>query len=151
MVEDCRFIDISKLPAPEVFRDHDGRLLHLTATWPTGETIKLTLRTATTSPNYGGQRDWLVCPLCDRRASKLYAPDPSIPFACRACHRLAYRSQYWKRSNFVLIRRWLLRPPSATASARRQRDRRYLKKLDAMSEAQLLTLIGTLGRRSPGK
>ena len=37
-------------------------------------------------------RHWFKCPSCGRRSYKLYRPDPSTGFACRACHNLTYRS-----------------------------------------------------------
>ncbi len=42
--------------------------------------------------NYGGERQWFVCPAsgCGRRVAKLYG---GRIFACRHCHQLAYPSQ----------------------------------------------------------
>jgi|SRR5215469_3479668 len=37
-------------------------------------------------------RHWFKCPSCGRRSFKLYQPNPSSGFACRACHKLTYRS-----------------------------------------------------------
>ena len=37
-------------------------------------------------------RHWFKCPSCGRRSYKLYRPNPSSGFACRACHNLTYRS-----------------------------------------------------------
>jgi hypothetical protein len=41
---------------------------------------------------YGGRRAWFLCPAvgCGRRVANLYG---GTIFACRHCHRLAYRSQ----------------------------------------------------------
>jgi hypothetical protein len=50
------------------------------------------------TPNYGGERTWLVCPQCDKKINRLYLPPDGREFACRECHRLRYRSQE-KRSS----------------------------------------------------
>lgn len=44
--------------------------------------------------NYGGQRAWFLCPTagCARRVAVLYFRRAEA-FACRHCHRLAYRCQ----------------------------------------------------------
>lgn len=52
-----------------------------------GHKVKLT----TTSPNYGGVRYWLVCPICDKRKGTLY--DVKSVMACRACAKLYYPLQ----------------------------------------------------------
>jgi hypothetical protein len=41
----------------------------------------------------GGVRWVMCCPGCWRRARTLYAPGAHLHYRCRACHRLAYRSQ----------------------------------------------------------
>jgi len=45
-----------------------------------------------TACHFGGARPWFTCPVpgCNRRAGLLYL---SGVFACRHCHKLAYRSQ----------------------------------------------------------
>lgn len=45
-----------------------------------------------TACNYGGRRAWWLCPAasCGRRVAVLYG---GAVFACRHCHRLAYRCQ----------------------------------------------------------
>ncbi|WP_233259006.1 hypothetical protein [Rubrivivax albus] len=45
-----------------------------------------------TACNYGGRRAWWLCPAlgCGRRVAVLYG---GTVFACRHCHRLAYRVQ----------------------------------------------------------
>ncbi|MGY3743668.1 hypothetical protein [Leuconostoc inhae] len=45
----------------------------------------------TTSPNYGGVRYWLVCPICDKRKGTLYAVKSVM--ACRNCAKLYYPLQ----------------------------------------------------------
>ena len=50
------------------------------------------VRLTWTACRYGGRRVWLLCPAvgCGRRVAVLYG---GRVFACRHCHRLAYRSQ----------------------------------------------------------
>ena len=50
------------------------------------------VRLAWTACHYGGQRAWWLCPAvgCGRRVAVLYG---GAVFACRHCHRLAYKSQ----------------------------------------------------------
>ncbi|WP_312981673.1 hypothetical protein [Leuconostoc falkenbergense] len=52
-----------------------------------GHKVKLT----TTSPNYGGVRYWLVCPVCGKRKGTLYAVNSVM--ACRNCSQLHYPLQ----------------------------------------------------------
>jgi hypothetical protein len=48
--------------------------------------------TATGQPN-GGRRLWFTCPICSRRAGKLYYFRSNTgKFACRKCFRLTYES-----------------------------------------------------------
>lgn len=50
------------------------------------------VRVTWTPCTYGGQRAWWICPAvgCGRRVAVLYG---GKVYACRHCHRLAYRSQ----------------------------------------------------------
>jgi hypothetical protein len=54
--------------------------------------VHLPIRLQTTHPHFGGQRYWLTCPVCKRRAGKIYRPPSTDRFACRHCHDLRYRS-----------------------------------------------------------
>lgn len=45
-----------------------------------------------TTPNYGGQRPWFLCPHCDRRCGKLYLAPGRQYFLCRRCADLTYQS-----------------------------------------------------------
>src|SRR5687767_14665848 len=55
---------------------------------------------ASTTPNYGGQRWWFVCPLtkggrdCFRRVGKLYLPPGGRHYGCRQCYDLSYESAH---------------------------------------------------------
>jgi len=51
-----------------------------------------TVQITTTSPPYGGQRQYLLCPQCDSRRNSLYY-GPDGKFACRICHGFVFRSQ----------------------------------------------------------
>lgn len=62
----------------------DARLIII---YKQGDAIKHEEITIAQTPcNYGGARDWLVCPKCHRRVTTLYG----IPFICRHCRHLAY-------------------------------------------------------------
>jgi len=55
----------------------------------------------TSYPNYGGTRYWFTCPVCGKRAAKLYLPPVKAEFACRECHSLSYqcqREESWMRA-----------------------------------------------------
>jgi hypothetical protein len=163
---DCAAIDVRSLPSlppapplPEnirrilrdVFRRDQPvsyRCQHdLTLTWPNGVQLDVTLWTTTTRPFYGGARRWFACPSCDGRCAKLYSPNPSSPFACRRCWKLVYWSQYLKNPDYVAVYRFI-HAPSSSRSAQRQRDRRFRKKLDGMSEQQLWTMLDARLRRA---
>lgn len=65
-------------------------------TWRDGQTERMsTLVPLTkTACNFGNHRYWFICPSrkCNRRAAILYLAGGR--FACRHCHRLAYRTQH---------------------------------------------------------
>lgn len=46
---------------------------------------------ATTKPNYGGKRFWLVCPYCEKRKGALYQVGRAV--ICRVCAGLYYAGQ----------------------------------------------------------
>lgn len=54
--------------------------------------VEEVLRFQTTRPHFGGVRRWFRCPVCGRRAVKLYLPPRESRFACRHCHELTYES-----------------------------------------------------------
>lgn len=41
--------------------------------------------------NYGGTRQWLICPHCSKRVAIVYGPGSG--FLCRHCYDLSYSSQ----------------------------------------------------------
>jgi hypothetical protein len=63
-----------------------------------GEDFRYRVRLDKTSPNFGGVRWWLLCPIehdgteCGNRVSRLYLPLGEKYFGCRVCHDLTYRS-----------------------------------------------------------
>jgi hypothetical protein len=59
-----------------------------------------TIHLAHTACNYGNNRPWFVCPLCQRRAGLLFMRWGR--FACRHCQKVAYSSQ----SSDELDRMW---------------------------------------------
>ena len=57
-------------------------------------------------PHFGGQRWWFSCPNrpCGKRVGKVYLlPGVSTRFACRACHRLVYKSSQQAHRNEKLL------------------------------------------------
>lgn len=52
----------------------------------------LELHFTSSSPHFGGQRYWFLCPRCSKRVGKLYRPKMADEFECRHCHRLTYIS-----------------------------------------------------------
>lgn len=56
------------------------------------QSMNYPVRVTWTPCNYGGQRAWWICPAvgCGRRVAVLYG---GKVYACRHCHRLAYRTQ----------------------------------------------------------
>jgi hypothetical protein len=76
-------IEATKSGVTLAYRRHQG------SEW---RDLHYSVRLSWTGCNYGGKRAWWLCPAvdCGRRVAVLY--DGSI-FACRHCHRLAYRSQ----------------------------------------------------------
>lgn len=57
--------------------------------------VSLPVSLTRTPCNYGGSRPWFVCPRCRRRCGVLAY---SAGWGCRACLRLAYRSEAEDRS-----------------------------------------------------
>lgn len=65
---------------------------HLIVEFPGGEGRRTQHICLSNTPcNYGGVRNWFVCPGCSARSSVLYG-DPM--FRCRSCVGLLYASQY---------------------------------------------------------
>lgn len=59
--------------------------------------VHQTIALRTTDCQYGGNREWFVCPCCHERRAKLFLR--SKRFACRTCQRLRYHSQSLDHSN----------------------------------------------------
>ncbi len=55
------------------------------------EPVEQTVPISRTSCNYGGERTWLHCPICQTRVAILYMV--SGLFRCRHCHNIPYSSQ----------------------------------------------------------
>lgn len=55
--------------------------------------LDYTIRLTTTPCRFGGRRWWFLCPLTNRRVSKLYLPQRASKFAAREAYRIAYRCQ----------------------------------------------------------
>ncbi|MBC0852769.1 HGGxSTG domain-containing protein [Pantoea stewartii] len=72
----------------------------LIASLPDGK--KISVKRATTQPQYGGFRWWYVCPVCQKRRTALYLSDSSMQ--CRQCAGLHYRSQSKLSTSNTLLR-----------------------------------------------
>lgn len=65
---------------------------------------------------FNGELDrlWFVCPVCNKRVTKLYMPgtvkESFVGFGCRKCRDLGYRSSYRKSSSIrqfdILVDNW---------------------------------------------
>jgi hypothetical protein len=51
------------------------------------------LETTWTVTNFGGQRQWLLCPRCERRCAIIYRADHEPRWGCRVCLNGHYRSE----------------------------------------------------------
>ena len=51
------------------------------------------LETTWTITNFGGQRQWLLCPSCERRCAIIYRADSTPRWGCRLCLKGRYRSE----------------------------------------------------------
>jgi len=49
---------------------------------------------ATSKTRFGGNRIWLVCPLCQKKRGVIYKDPPFL--GCRICLNLTYRKQRYK-------------------------------------------------------
>lgn len=91
LVEHCQ-----KLNIIELTKQAKGQLLESLLNAKISATeqgISLT----TTNCYFGGQRYWLVCPKCERRAGVLYKKPTGDLLLCRKCHNLKYiKSRYNK-------------------------------------------------------
>lgn len=54
-----------------------------------GEPVEQLIRLDITTPRYGGERRWWLCPRCGRRCAVLYG---GPRFWCRLCHNLTYKT-----------------------------------------------------------
>ena len=57
-----------------------------------GQLRQQTIEITSTSPHFGGQRYYLVCPQCQAKRDILYY-GANRAFACRVCHGFVFRSQ----------------------------------------------------------
>lgn len=57
-----------------------------------GHFVQIPITITHETKHWGGSVPIFLCPLCGRRARKLYIPPGALRFACRSCHDLTYRS-----------------------------------------------------------
>ena len=85
-----------------VFRVETDRLvLHYRSRENSGEweNIESEIFFTKTPCNYGGYRQWFLCPRCKRRVAVIYG---GKYFRCRHCHNLAYSSQQENKPDRLL-------------------------------------------------
>lgn len=58
-----------------------------------GDTWTVRFKLASTPAHFGGRRWWLVCPTCRHRRAHLYPVAPGVPWICRECLGLTYKSR----------------------------------------------------------
>jgi len=88
-VESCAVLAMDDLRLPLAWDGKKRTEINISCRLPWGQ-----LWFATVTAVYG-PRGWrMVCPRCARGCLKLYVLLPATDLACRACHRLVYRSQY---------------------------------------------------------
>lgn len=69
----------------------------LQITYPRGSPlVQQTIQLTYSSGSQGGTRPWFLCPACQQRVGIVYY-QVGLPFRCRRCSDLAYRSQYPSR------------------------------------------------------
>lgn len=90
LVEQCKNINISKY-----LKETKGKLKELTINSDI-EADGFRIELITSNTNYKGLRFWFKCPLCNKRAGKLYKHPISQKLGCRGCLNLEYRSRRYK-------------------------------------------------------
>lgn len=51
------------------------------------------LSTTWTSTNFGGRRQWFLCPTCGRRCAIIYCHSDTLPLGCQVCLKGRYLSE----------------------------------------------------------
>jgi len=90
LVENCQSIDISDY-LRGIKKQLKGLIINSKIE---ADGFKIGLITSTT--NYNGVRFWFKCPLCCKRAGKLYKHPKTSVLGCRRCLNLEYRCRIYK-------------------------------------------------------
>ena len=122
------------------------------------ERVRQTIALCYTSPNYGGKRWWMICPVHTIRVGKLHLPSGADRFASRRAWGLAYQCQHdadrdkpFERLSRLQKKlgceqRWGVAPQRPKGMWRRTFDRhleRYWK-LDDECAAEMLAMTSRL-------
>lgn len=59
--------------------------------------VSYLIRIEYTECNFGGERPWFRCPVCDGRVAKLYKKPEHDQYACRDCGGLLYKLQTYRK------------------------------------------------------
>jgi hypothetical protein len=109
-----------------------------------------------TQPTYGGQRWWIVCPVCGLRCGGVYRIPPDqprqhgMPWACRRCEGLVYQSQREGKGDRALrrLRKVLGRAGAAWSPhvlPRRRPKGMHRRTFDRLYAEALVSLIAASG------
>lgn len=104
VVEECQRITVLELKS---------YLRHSKSIEANNQTISVTQ----TPCNFGGWRNWFLCPNCIRRVGVLYRKPMKSQFLCRDCHNLTYQLTKYRRSRHEVfikaIHKMKIRYPTA--------------------------------------
>jgi hypothetical protein len=90
-----------------VARDHLRLMYHHQSRGEGQQTIEERVPLDQTPCNYGGERQWFLCPHCRKRVAILYCP--SDRFLCRHCYGLPYASKNENHTDRMLRKVWKIR------------------------------------------
>lgn len=93
-VEECQRFSIKELASFDLASleiDVDGQLIGITRS----------------ECNYGGTRNWFICPSCRKRIGTLYRKPLSTTFLCRQCNNLTYQLRKYHRSQNEVFFRYI--------------------------------------------
>lgn len=120
-VERCRKIKVSQILgvgtlvwndgaalAYRKLREHPWVVASFTSPEIRGERM-LKFALSSSQPGFGGHRQWLRCPKCDRRCRVLYQKPGHPDFLCRICNDLTYESTQSRKTKDEILRKLLHR------------------------------------------
>jgi hypothetical protein len=79
--------------------------IHYTIT-STGEKIDYKIKLSRSTPNYGGSRLWFLCPITNKRVSKLFLISGQNKFVSRHAYKVSYASQNQCKFSRAIDKKW---------------------------------------------